>query len=400
MGGPGSRLFGFGRFASEARISSRPWVRASMVGRIHCVPASVDVAFVRMRFTLPLSAVFLFAAGVSMASPVVQSTPPTVAGTPATPNLGQPNIHVPISPDDGAIRDALAAWLKSQSTRPIPQTPLEVKLISSELQGAATKLIDRELKKPAPSGLSAWVAGNGVIVGTLLGSLLALLGTCVTNLQNRKRDLALEKLRAQLAVDEDVRQLRFERFQKYHAPLYALFQQSRGITDKLYHHTYSIRNSPIWKGYELAMMTSEQAEAGTPVTQERINDPNGGRRRVYVRDDGCWKTLRMLDFMPILLKDSASKVLIEKILEIGRNIVKIISRQGGLAATGRDFSPLLGQYLAHFAILEGIYMHPPEDPFPPESQGVGYYPLGLDEEIAAGYLASRDQVKLYERTSS
>jgi hypothetical protein len=104
----------------------------------------------------------------------------------------------------------------------------------------------------------------------------------------------------------------------------------------------------------------------------------------------------MLDFMPWLKANRDCKILVDQIIAIGRKKTETISTYSGLAAVGQEPSPLLGEYLAHFAILDATYNNPPEVPPPPESQKVGYYPRGMDATIDQGYVAARKAVAEYE----
>jgi hypothetical protein len=143
-------------------------------------------------------------------------------------------------------------------------------------------------------------------------------------------------------------------------------------------------------------MSEEEAKIGDIASEAKLLDPKAPRRRVYILHKGKWEILRMLDFMPILLKDKSARQLVDVIIEIGRKKSALISKHGGLAASGQDPPPVFGQYLAHFMILEQLYNHPPTEPFEPGSQKVGYYPMEFDEIVDKGYQRALADVAQYE----
>lgn len=218
-----------------------------------------------------------------------------------------------------------------------------------------------------------------------------------------RRDEQLEELRANLEIAAQVFKNRQERLEKFHAPLRALLQQSRGVTDKLCYHVYRLSRNKKWPSAskpdlrEYAFLTREEAESNK---RDGVHPPpEDGKqrdRRLRVWDDNKWVTFRMLDFMSWLKDNPECRVLVDQILAIGRKKTAVISTYGGLAAVGQQPSPLFGEYLAHFAVLEAIYNNPPPEPALPESQKVGYYPRGMDAEIEGGYVQARAAVAEYE----
>jgi len=70
-------------------------------------------------------------------------------------------------------------------------------------------------------------------------------------------------------------------------------------------------------------------------------------------------------------------------LAIGTKICKIITTRAGYAS--EDLVEMLGQYMAHFAILSTVRNGPETVPFEPGWHKVGYYPFGLDAKIGQAY---------------
>lgn len=389
------------------------------------------------------------------------ATSPTTSGSTAFP-IAQPSVTSPeakktpaASPQDNAIPTAPSPATVGSTAFPTAQPSvispdanqldrIDVKVLEPVLQLALANYVDAKAKETQNSGFWAKAAAQPAawaVLSAVMASLLGFLANYyITNLTLKKQEArevqlqkdrnqhelnrddliaisqtkremelakqegeqvkALETMRAHLGIEDKVRQLRYERLEKFYAPLYALFQQSRGVADKLFHHTYSKRNDSCWNGRELAFMTVEEATDNKPPSESELKDTKAPRRRVYIKQNGEWIVLRMLDFMPIFLQDQHSKVLVDQIIQIGRKCVEVISQNSGLAATGYEFSTRLGEYLAHFAILEGIYKDPPAEPFEPGSQRVGYYPMGLDNEVEKGYENARKEVLAYESFSS
>jgi hypothetical protein len=83
-------------------------------------------------------------------------------------------------------------------------------------------------------------------------------------------------------------------------------------------------------------------------------------------------------------------------MEIGAKKTEIIQTYSGLAAAGQNPSPVFGEYLAKHAVLKAKYETPPAEPYTRESQKVGYYPRGLDDEVEHGYNLARTAVQEFE----
>ena len=64
-------------------------------------------------------------------------------------------------------------------------------------------------------------------------------------------------------------------------------------------------------------------------------------------------------------------------------MTNVISEHAGLASA--DVIDLLGEYLAHYAIISTIYRSGGTEPYEPGWHKTGYYPRNLNEKIEEGY---------------
>lgn len=187
-----------------------------------------------------------------------------------------------------------------------------------------------------------------------------------------------EKARVQTALDYTGKmlELHLRQIQEFYAPLLALAQQGKGLRDQLESHLYESSKD---KNYSRNPKTNRLMLA----------DGNGG-----------WADFRLLDRIPDVIKDPMAKQLVKRILDTDEAMVEIIQKHNGLAGVGHDFSPLYGEFLAHFTVLKLIYDDTARtDPYPPGFHKIGYYPRGLDEEIAAGYKKTWQAIKKYQEHS-
>src|SRR5438094_2433469 len=99
--------------------------------------------------------------------------------------------------------------------------------------------------------------------------------------------------------------------------------------------------------------------------------------------DGIWKGFRLLDQFPAVRTNPKALALAERILQIGEQMTKIISGHAGLAS--KDLIDLLGEYLAHYAVLSTIYKLGETAPYEPGWHQMLYYPRQLNKKIEEGY---------------
>jgi len=106
--------------------------------------------------------------------------------------------------------------------------------------------------------------------------------------------------------------------------------------------------------------------------------------RFQVRDkNGDWKAFRLLDQLPAVRSKPKAFALADRILQIGEEMTKIITKNAGLAS--EDLIDLLGRYMAHYAIISTIHKLGETQPYEPGWHKMGYFPRELDEKVATGY---------------
>jgi hypothetical protein len=346
-------------------------------------------------------------------SPKVSSQPQTAAA----PQNTAPSTYAEITVGDSKLSEALGKWLEKLASEKPPDKetswdkafPTVVGAIVGAVISAVVSLIgvwtalkrdeNREKETTRREGDLAKLRAD--LERDKLGFANALEKE-LTDLRARleeardaasgRRDQQLEQLSASLEIARELLKSHQQRLEKFHAPLRALFQQSRGVTDKLHYHVYRLRMEERWPNAsapdqrKYAYLTDEEVKRSRPEdVHSSVDSEYSPGSRLCVWYDERWCKFRMLDFMPWLLENPNCRALVDQIMMIGRKNTEIIRRYSGLAAAGQPPSPVFGEYLAHFAVLQTTYDAPPQQPYPPESQKIGYYPRGLDAEVEKGY---------------
>jgi hypothetical protein len=199
--------------------------------------------------------------------------------------------------------------------------------------------------------------------------ILALIGQFSLALREDRRSAAasqqaLERARqeALFRQNETLLDFRLKQMELFYAPMRALLTQTGGLYDKM----------------RLQLVQDEQERYRWAAN----TDP--GRRSLEVRQqDGTWHDFRLLDQFPAVKRNPKALALADRVLAIGKEMTAIITRHAGLASG--DLVDLLGQYMAHYAILSAIRQEDRTEPYPPGWHEMGYYPRELDARIAAGY---------------
>lgn len=310
---------------------------------------------------------------------------------------------------DDEIRNALIEYFKTKSPSGT-QPSITLQVLDSKGEEALTAWLNEQVKSKPSLWLTFLQNGGQAILGGLLGGVIGLLAQQLAaknqlrqeeqrSQNDLDRERQIEELRANIDVTREIMKLRMKRLESFHAPLRALFQQSKGVTDRLMRHVYHLhdKNPTDWgdtRPYEF--MNDEVAIQNHPPgsRQRNVNSPD---ERLHVYHNGRWIKFRILDFMHLLTKDTYCKELVGKIIEIGKCKTKIISEYGGFSASGEQPPAIFGEYLAHFVVLDVCYNNPPTLAYDPETQEVGYYPRHLDEVIEEGYQAARNEVAEYEK---
>jgi hypothetical protein len=210
-----------------------------------------------------------------------------------------------------------------------------------------------KLEKSDDKARPAWIAFYGVI----LAGILALIG----QFWNAKRQRELDQQKARFDQTQRLLEFCLKQLELFYAPLLASLEQSKALYDKLL--------------YQLSRDESDKYRL--------LEKPDANQYRMYVMEGDDWKPFRLLDKLPAVRTSPKALNLVEQILSIGARMTEIISKNAGLASV--DLLPLLGQYMAHYAILSTMYQKEETEPYPAGWHTMGYYPHELNEKVAQGY---------------
>jgi hypothetical protein len=291
-----------------------------------------------------------------------------VAAQPARPHGAQGSPQGPLAQSS---RSTIA------STSSIPATPAATsKDEESERIRDLTHRIDKiELEMIQKSGTSSGDSVRSAITAAAIGAFAVLVTAMVSfagqlillRRDDRRAVFAAERaveLAKQQAVfqhTEKIVEFRLRQMEQFYAPMFALLGQSKGLYDKML--------------YQLTQDEPQRYKLTAP-------DPEGFQLHVRAKD-GTWKGFRLLDQLPAITSNPKALALVDRIVQIGEQMTKIISEHAGLASEG--LIALLGQYLAHYAILSTIYKQGETEPYEPGWHKMGYYPRELDAKIEEGY---------------
>lgn len=233
-----------------------------------------------------------------------------------------------------------------------------------------------ELEMIQKSGKSS-VDNTGITVVTAIiaaaavfgAALLGIFGQYIMARREDRRSGAAAQHALELAKQEAVfrhtgtiLEFRLKQMEQFYAPMFALLGQSKGLYDKM----------------------MQQLVQDEPQRYRIASNPGPRDYRFEVLDkNGKWQGFRLLDQLPAIRSNSKALALIDRILEIGEQMTRIISKHAGLAS--EDLIGLLGQYMAHYAILSTIYKLNEVEPYEPGWHKMGYYPFDLNAKIEEGY---------------
>lgn len=194
------------------------------------------------------------------------------------------------------------------------------------------------------------------------------------------RQLEIAKLESGTTYADKLLDLRLKQLECFFAPLYALLQQSEGITEKLRKQLY------------------KDAEH-----YRELDDPKSGpgcKKPQIKWSDGKWYDFRLLDQLPALKQNPVFKPLIDEIIRIGKDMTDLIQKYGAFSVDESGVTAVYGRYLAHYAILRSIYNDPRVEPYPPEQHEVGYYPRELNGIVETRYKRLLQELQPYLQASS
>ena len=190
-----------------------------------------------------------------------------------------------------------------------------------------------------------------------------------------QHQLALARLEASTIYADKLLDLRLKELELFFAPLHALLEQSKGVSDKL--------------KTQLLEDTENYREAADPEFE-------GKQTKLQMRWRGEWHDWRLLDQMPELKRKSLYAPLIGEIIRIGKEMTALIAKYGAFSLGETSVSEVYGEYLAHFAILQSIYNDETRtEPYPPGQHKIGYYPRRLNGIVKTRYFELRQELQPY-----
>lgn len=269
------------------------------------------------------------------------------------------------------LQTANVLLAQAESSQP-PQTTTTPLVVNEKIAEDLQRLTDRVLQleidlanisKATPGSLGSNVT-TAIIAGfaSLGAAVLTLIGQSLMGKREARRALELARQEALLNHTEKILEFRLKQIELFYAPLFALLEQSKALYDKMLHQL--AHDEP--QRYKLLLEP----------------DPEGYRMQVCA-PDGTGKGFRLLDQFPAVRTNPRAFALAERILQIGEQTTKIISDHAGLASS--DLIDLLGEYLAHHAVLSTIYKLNETVPYEPGWHKMLYYPRQLNEKIEEDY---------------
>jgi len=301
-----------------------------------------------------------------------QQAPSQAAATPTT--VGNPNAP--------AITNVIAPETLRESLQDITARVLKLEIDTTKLSTS----------RGASGIVNALIAGFTALIAALIGGGMTLFAQHMT--ANRERELATEAAKRQLELAREAAKQQLDLSMKQ-----AVFQQTEKILE------FSLKQMELFYGPMFAMFQQstalynkmcDQLAQDHPERYKVVPKPDAEGYRCYVLDDGRWEPFRLLDQMPAVKKNAKAMILATRLIKIGKRATKIISEHAGLAS--EDLVDLLGEYLAHYALLLTVYEGSETEPFAPLQHKFGYFSHELNGKIAKGYRELRKF--LYEYTAA
>jgi hypothetical protein len=174
-------------------------------------------------------------------------------------------------------------------------------------------------------------------LGTVAAAAIAVTGVAVTAWITMRRG----RSDARFAFAGQILEFRLRQLQEFYTPALMLIEQSKTVYEKM-----------LWT-----------------IKCERKD----------ISLDG----FRLLDHIYNLNNDKSVGPLVKRVLEIGKQLTKLISRKSGLIEGG--IAPTYSEYLAHFEILQAASEQNLSTQQKEGWHEFGYYPRMLNREIREGY---------------
>lgn len=288
-------------------------------------------------------------------------------------------VAVSIKAQNSGFETNTTATVGSRTNLPISTTNVQVSAGTSlrdDVQDLTARVLKLEIEDAKLSQLKeqsatapAIIAGFAVAISALIAGGLTILGQWYTAERERvraiaaaERQLTLAQRQILLQQTEKILEFKIKQLENFYAPMFALLQQSTALYNKML----------------------DQLAQDEPSKYKLLDEvDNEGFRMHVLAKDRSWKPFRLLDQLPAIKKHSKAHELVARIIGIGKQTTEIISKHSGLASA--DLIDLLGEYLAHVALLSAIYHGSETEAFEPLSQKTGYFSHELAPKIKAGY---------------
>jgi hypothetical protein len=195
---------------------------------------------------------------------------------------------------------------------------------------------------------------------------------------NRQKELAL--LEGRMTCADKLLDLRFRQLEHFVAPLQSLIGQSKGIYEKL----------------ETQLAEDEANYKLVDNCQESKQKPQKLMMRWPQDETGKWVDFRLLDQMPALKQHAVYRPLLDEIMRIGKEMTALIQKYSAFTVDDKGVSDVYGKYLAHYGILQSIYLdNDHKDPYPPGEHKIGYYPRELNDIVKDRYETLQKELDPY-----
>jgi hypothetical protein len=274
-----------------------------------------------------------------------------------------------VTPGTTLVTRPSDAPTSSNAPRPPDAEQENTRELTHRIQKLELEMIQKSGKSTADNTSIAIITAGIAATAVLGAALLGIFGQYFMARREDRRSIAAAQQALELAKQEAVfrqtgtiLEFRLKQMEQFYAPMFALLGQSKGLYDKM----------------------MQQLIQDQPQRYRKVSNPGPRDYRFEVLDKhGQWQGFRLLDQLPAIRSDPKALALIDRILEIGEQMTKIISKHAGLAS--EDSMDLLGQYMAHYAILSTIHKLNETEPYEPGWHKMGYYPFDLNAKIEEGY---------------
>jgi hypothetical protein len=299
--------------------------------------------------------------------------------------LGQP----PTKPGPGAVQGAGGVsnedllqrirLLELKAAEPVDTksekvtVPLATAIIGSlaVLAAALIGILGQRLAaKNAASIAAASAAATAELASNAAAERLQLARKAAEDTAELARVAALYK-HAEQMIDFKLKQI-----ESFYAPIFAALRQSRMLYNKML----------------------EQIERDAPDRYFKNTTAVGNDFRYLVKNkEGEASGFYLVDQLPAIKGNASAMQLVDLMLDLGKSICTIITTHAGLAS--EDLIEMLGEYMAHHAILSAIRGGPETTAFEPGHNKLGAFPRGLDARIEERLKALSKEIDDYDKVS-